>query len=215
MKPDRDPLPVAGNTSGGSPRGPAAPLGRGARGAGAPRFPRLTRRTWLKLIHWTTVPLFVWFLLVTPAHVARWGRWWVDAHSVLGLVFVSLALAWTVDLVIRGLASRPGPKLRGPARAIHRPLHLMLVWGLFGVAFTGFLLGLTASRVLFAGTVLPIAPPLGLPEANQWAGTLHIFEFYALAAVALFHAAYHVWRHLRLRDNALRIMVPKPLHRFL
>ena len=206
------PLPMARNTSGGVQRGPAAHSGRGVRGAGAPR---LTRRTWLKLIHWTTVPLFLWFLVVTPADVARWGRWWVDAHSVLGLAFVALCLAWTADLLIRGLASRPGPKLRGAARAVHRPLHLTLVWGLFGVAVTGFLLGLTASRTLFAGTVLPIAPPLGLPEANRWAGTLHIWEFYAVAAVAAFHVAYHLWRHIRLRDNALRIMAPKALHRFL
>jgi len=176
---------------------------------------RLTRRTWLKLLHWTTLPFFVWFLLVTPSHVASLGWWWVELHSVFGLVFVALALAWTLDLAIRGLASRPGPKLRGPARAIHRPLHLILIWGLFGVAFSGFLLGLTASRTLFAGTILPIAPPQGLPQANDWAGTLHVYEFYALAALALFHVAFHVWRHVRLRDNALRIMLPKPLHRFL
>ncbi|WP_298434144.1 cytochrome b/b6 domain-containing protein [uncultured Jannaschia sp.] len=198
----------------GFSKGADGPLGRGSARGRAPS-PRFTRRTWLKLIHWTTVPFFVWFLLVTPAHVASWGWAWVELHSVFGLVFVSLALIWTADLVIRGLASRPGPKLRGTARAIHRPLHLALIWGLFGVAFTGFLLGLTASRTLFAGTVLPIAPPLGLPEANRWAGTLHTVEFYAVAAIAAIHVAYHLWRHLWLRDNALRIMVPRALHRFL
>lgn len=174
-----------------------------------------TRRTYLKILHWTIVPFFVWFLIVTPADVGRIGSWAVKLHSVFGLIFVMLCLVWTADLVWRGLASRPGPKLRGTARAIHRPLHLTLIWGLFGVAFTGFLLGLTASRTLFAGTILPIAPPLGLPQANQWAGTLHTVEFYALAGVVTFHAAYHIWRHYGLRDNALRIMAPKPLQRFL
>ena len=161
------------------------------------------------------LPLFAWFVLVQPADVARIGRWAVSLHSVLGLAFVSLALLWTGSLVLQGLASRPGPKLRGWARAIHRPMHLTLIWGMFGVAFGGFLLGLTAQRTLFAGTVLPIAPPLGLPEANRLVGLLHSVEFYALALVVAVHAAFHVWRHLALRDNALRIMAPSPLRRFL
>ena len=46
-------------------------------------------------------------------------------------------------------------------------------------------------------------------------GLIHSIEFYALAGIALAHAAFHIWRHLRLRDNALRIMAPKVLHRFL
>ena len=179
----------------------------------AARLP--ARRGWLKALHWTVLPLFVWFLLVQPRDVARWGDWAVKLHSVLGLVFVSLALLWTASLAVQGLASRPGPKLCGWARRIHRPMHLTLVWGLFGVAFTGFLLGLTASRVLFAGTILPIAPPLGLPDANEWAGRLHTAEFYALAALVAFHAGFQIWRHYRLHDNALRIMVPKALQRFL
>ncbi|SFJ51467.1 cytochrome b/b6 domain-containing protein [Jannaschia pohangensis] len=176
---------------------------------------RPTRRALLKALHWTMVPFFVWFLLVEPRDVAAWGSIWVKLHSVFGLIFVTMALLWTGWLLRSGLASRPGPKLQGWARAIHRPLHLTLIWGLFGVALTGFLLGLTASRVLFAGTILPIAPPLGLPTANAWAGTLHTVEFYGLAVIVVFHVAYHVWRHYRLRDNALRIMAPKSIQRFL
>ncbi len=161
------------------------------------------------------VPFFIWFLLVTPPDVARWGSVWIKLHSIFGLIFVAGCLIWTISLVRQGLASRPGPKLRGLARRIHRPLHLTIIWGLFGVALTGFLLGLTASRILFAGTILPIAPPMGLPEANQWVGTLHTVEFYILGGIVAFHAAYHVWRHYHLRDNALRIMAPKFLQRFL
>ncbi|SDZ10142.1 cytochrome b561 [Jannaschia faecimaris] len=178
-------------------------------------FPFPPRRTWLKALHWSVVPLFIWFLLVQPRDVASWGNWAVKLHSIFGLIFVAMCLTWTVSLIWQGLASRPGPKLRGWARRIHRPLHLTIIWGLFGVALTGFLLGLTASRILFAGTILPIAPPMGLPEANQWVGTLHTVEFYALGVVVGLHAAYHIWRHYRLRDNALRIMAPKALQRFL
>lgn len=178
-----------------------------------PVLPR--RRTWLKAIHWAMVPLLIWFVLVTPADVLPFGQKAFQAHSTLALVFVTICLLWTADYLRRGLASRPGPKLPPWARRLHQWLHKALIWGLFGVALTGFLLGLTASTVLKAGGFLPIAPPLGMERANDIIGQVHIFEFYLLAAIAVVHAGFHVWRHLRLRDNALRIMAPKALHRFL
>lgn len=171
----------------------------------------MTRRTALKIVHWSIVPLLVWFLLVSPSDVARWGGWAIRLHSVLGLVFVTLALAWSAETLRRGLASRPGPKLGPRARRLHRGL----IWGLFGVAITGFLLGLTAARQLWAGGLVPIGVPLGLPQAHAWAGWLHAVEFYALAGMVAVHAGFHLWRHLHLRDNALRIMVPRVLHRYL
>jgi cytochrome b561 len=47
------------------------------------------------------------------------------------------------------------------------------------------------------------------------ASWLHVYQFYALAGIVLVHAGFHIWRHLRLRDNALRIMAPRALHRWL
>ena len=82
-------------------------------------------------------------------------------------------------------------------------------------AAAGFLLGLTSPVLLKAGGFLPIAPQLGLKELNHLVGRIHIYEFYLLAALVAAHAVFHVWRHLRLRDNALRIMAPRRLHRFL
>lgn len=178
------------------------------------RLPR--RRTALKWLHWTMVPLFVWFLFMTPDVVLRMGgQTFFLVHSNLALFFVALCLAWTADLLRRGLASRPGPKLPPWARRLHRAMHLALIWGLFGVAFTGFLLGLTSAVLLKAGGFFPIAPPLGLAQANAIIGTVHIVEFYLLGVLALGHAGFHVWRHYRLRDNALRIMAPRALHRWL
>lgn len=174
-----------------------------------------SRRVALKWLHWIMVPLFIWFLLVQPKDVVPFGPRAFQAHSMLALVFVSLSLAWTADLMRRGLASRPGPKLRGWLRPAHRWLHLTLIWGLFFVAFTGFLLGLTSTVLLKAGGFLPIAPPLGLRTANQIIGTVHIVQFYALGVVAGGHALFHIWRHYRLHDNALRIMVPQRFHRYL
>ena len=173
------------------------------------------RRPALKALHWAMAPLFVWFLVVTPADTVRAGPWMVALHSDLGLIFTSLSLLWFALYMRRGLASRPGPKLRGALRPLHRAIHAGLIWGLAILAVTGFAIGLTSSRLLWAGGVWPIAPPLGLPAANALAGIVHYTVFYALAALAAGHAAFHVWRHVRLRDNALRIMAPRALHRFL
>ncbi|WP_288959583.1 cytochrome b/b6 domain-containing protein [uncultured Sulfitobacter sp.] len=173
------------------------------------------RRTLMKLLHWGMVPLFIWFLLVQPADVARIGPAAVRFHSVMGLVFVSAALLWWVSYMRRGLLGRPGPKLAGWARWLHPVLHKTLIWGIFGVALTGLLIGVTSTVQLWAGGIVPIAVPLDMPRANDLVGLIHSIEFYALAGIALAHAAFHIWRHLRLRDNALRIMAPKVLHRFL
>ena len=177
--------------------------------------PMPKRRTVLKIMHWTMVPLAIWFTLVQPDDVLAFGSGAFRFHSVLGLVFVTLALVWTGFYLKNGLLSRRAPKLSPAGNKVHRAMHLTLVWGIFAVAFTGFLLGLTSSTLLFAGDIVPIAPPLGLPDANALIGKIHAAEFYILAAIMAFHASFHIWRHVRLRDNALRIMVPKLLHRFL
>lgn len=173
------------------------------------------RRTALKAVHWSMVPLLIWFILVTPDDVLPFGPKAFQAHSMLALVFVTLCLLWTADHMRRGLASRPGPKLPPWARLLHQGMHKALIWGLFGVAITGFLLGLTSATLLKAGGFLPIAPPMGLKQANEIIGVIHIYEFYLLAVIAMVHALFHIWRHLALRDNALRIMAPKFLHRYL
>lgn len=173
------------------------------------------RRTWLKAMHGAMIPLLIWFIVVTPDDVVPLGPRAFQFHSILALVFVTLSLIWMADHMRRGLAGRPGPKLGPRARLLHRVLNTAIIWGLWGVAITGFLLGLTANRVLKAGGFLPIAPPMDLPQLNDLIGKFHIYEFYLLGAIVAAHATFHIWRHIRLRDNALRIMAPKFLHRFL
>jgi len=175
----------------------------------------MTRRTALKILHWSMVPLLIWFILVTPEDVLPFGPTAFQIHSILALIFVTLCLLWTADYLRCGLASRPGPKLPPWARKLHQFLHKALIWGLFLIAVGGFLLGLTSARLLKAGGFLPIAPPMGLQRANDIIGTLHIYEFYLVGVIVVIHAAFHIWRHVRLRDNALRIMVPRIFHRFL
>ena len=173
------------------------------------------RRTALKTLHWMMVPLLIWFILVTPDDVLPFGPRAFQFHSILALFFVTLCLLWTADYLRRGLASRPGPKLPPWARTMHQWVHKLLIWGLFLIAVGGFLLGLTSATLLKAGGVLPIAPPMGMHRANDIIGTLHIYEFYLVGVIALIHAGFHIWRHMALKDNALRIMAPRILHRFL
>lgn len=173
------------------------------------------RRTWLKALHWGILPFFVWFLFADPDALRRMGPRVFQFHSMMGLIFVTLALIWTGWMLKSGLQSRPGPKLQGWARRLHRPLHLTLVWGLFVVAFGGFLLGVTASFQMKAGGIVPIGVPLDKPQAHALIGLAHIYQFYGLAVVVAGHAAFHIWRHIKLRDNALRIMAPAVFHRYL
>ncbi|MEM1232958.1 MAG: cytochrome b/b6 domain-containing protein, partial [Pseudomonadota bacterium] len=167
------------------------------------------KRTVLKALHWSLLPFFVWFIFADPGVIRRWGPRWFQLHSLMGLGFCVIALAWTAVSLRNGLLSRPGPKLPGWGKSFHRLSHLALVWSLFLVAFGGFLLGLTASFQMKAGGFLPFAPPLRLPRAHDLIGTAHSYQFYSMIALVAGHAAFHIWRHVRLRDNALKIMAPK------
>lgn len=173
------------------------------------------RRTTVKVLHGFTIPLFIWFMFVTPEDVNRIGPWAFQVHSFLGLIFVSFALFWTASLIRKGLVGRPGPKLSPQAKRVHQIMHRTLIWGLFGVALTGFGLGVTSAYQLWAGNIVPIGIPLNLPDMNKLVGDIHIIEFYVLSVIAIFHAGFHTWRHIKLKDNALRIMAPRALHRFL
>jgi cytochrome b561 len=173
------------------------------------------RHTGLKVLHAAMITLMIWFTVIQPADVARFGRFWVDFHSVMGLIFVSLALLLSADYFQRGLASRPGPKLPTWARHTHVWLHRVIIWDVFLVAVGGFFIGLTASRQLWAGNIVPIAVPLNMPQTHDIIGTFHTVKFYLLAVIIAGHAAFHIWRHYGLRNNALRIMAPKALHKFL
>ena len=174
------------------------------------------RRTWLKALHAVMIPLTFWFMIATPAFVNRvFGPGGAAINSKIALVFVTLCLIWTADYLRRGLASRPGPKLPPKARRFHQILHKTIIWGLFCVPVGGLLLGFTASRQLWGGGIVPLGVPLSMPEANHIIGKIHIIQFYTLGAIIVVHASFHIWRHVKLRDNALRIMAPKVLHRFL
>ncbi|SNR48298.1 cytochrome B [Puniceibacterium sediminis] len=175
----------------------------------------MTRRQALKWVHWSIVPLLVWFLLVRPSDVARVGSWAVKLHFVLGFVVVTLALGWTADYLRRGFAGPPGPKLPDWGRVLHRTLHRALIWGLFAVAGTGFMLGLSLVAQLWTNGFEAGATSLGMPSSDRLVAQVYAIELDLLIMIVGLHVGFHVWRHFALRDKALHIMAPRKLHRFL
>jgi cytochrome b561 len=174
------------------------------------------RRTRLKTLHGVMIPLVIWFMIATPDVVTSiFGPQGAAINSKIALVFVTLVTLWSIGYFRRGLAGRPGPKLPPKLRRFHTLLHKTLLYMLFMIPVGGLLLGITASRQLWAGGIVALGIPLSMPQANAIIGTLHIYQFYTLGGIALVHAGFHIWRHTALRDNTLRIMAPKILHRFL
>ena len=95
-------------------------------------------------------------------------------------------------------------------------LNAIYIWGatqhwyatIPGVALTGPL------NLHFAKDVALAFLSSGL--ALIWAGRHGDKSAGVFGAIWLgLHALFHIWRHLRLGDNALRIMAPKRLHRYL
>jgi cytochrome b561 len=42
-----------------------------------------------------------------------------------------------------------------------------------------------------------------------------VIRFAAIAVLVIAHAGFHIWWHIKLRDNASRIMALKAFHRYL
>jgi superoxide oxidase len=173
------------------------------------------RRTRLKVMHYVLIPLTLWFTILDPGDNLPATPDVLRFTSILALIFVTAANLMTWDALFNGMASRPGPKLPPWAKTAHWWMHRLLVVEVALVAFTGLLLGITASRQLWAGGIVPIGVPLSMPELNHAIGVFHRWQFYSLSVLMALHAAFHIWRHYALRDNALRIMAPKRWHKYL
>ncbi|NCO88110.1 MAG: hypothetical protein GW886_15930 [Rhodobacterales bacterium] len=114
------------------------------------------------------------------------------AAPALRWVFVGGAGLWVALALGRGMLGRPGPKLAGWARAIFAPLH----WGMYALLATAA--ALNAADLLGYG-------------GGVWAWRALL----VLLVAAMFHAIYHLWRHTTLNDGALRMMLPRAMHRLL
>ena len=175
----------------------------------------MSRRTFIKWLHWLSFGLIAWFFLVEPDENSADPGGALSFHAGMGMVLGAITLIWFVLFVAKGLAGRPGPKLPGGARRVHPLSHKILHWSVVAMLATGGLAALTAPFAISAFGALPIGPGIGGKTLHGLAQDVHEIVFNALLAVIVLHAASHIARHVLLKDNALRIMVPKVLHRWL
>ncbi|MFU1684107.1 cytochrome b [Phaeobacter piscinae] len=136
-------------------------------------------------------------------------------HAGVGLILSVVVLFWTAIYLRKGPAGRAGPKLPGWAKRFHGLNHRVLQIGLPVMVATGALAGLLAPFAIHAFGVVPINPGVGSRSLHELAEEVHEIAFDTLLIVIVLHGVFHLWRHFLLKDNALRIMVPKLLHKYL
>lgn len=115
-----------------------------------------------------------------------------SAAPAVRWAYVAIAVLWLALTLTHGMLARPGPKLRGAVRALFVPMH----WGLHGL--------IAVSAGLNAGELVGVVPP-----GPAWTSLL------VLLSAAAFHAIFHIWRHGALYDNALRLITPRFIHKYL
>ncbi|RVT86613.1 cytochrome B [Rhodobacteraceae bacterium CCMM004] len=175
----------------------------------------MTRRTAVTWLLWSSLAFLVCFVAVEPEDVRDLGAAALGLHAGVGVLFALVVAVWFGRYLARGLAGRPGPKLTGLARQTHPWRHRALYSGLVAMLAAGGLIGIAAPYVVAAFGVLPLGPGPDLRSLHGAAQGIHEVVFSLLIAGVVLHAVFHLWRHTALRDDALRIMVPRTLHRWL
>jgi cytochrome b561 len=106
--------------------------------------------------------------------------------------FVAIVTIWVAIAVIKGLIGKAGPKLRPATRAAYPWMH-RAIYG-----------ALTVSAALNAAELLG-----WMTAGPAWVSLL------VLLAIGAFHGLFQFWRHTALYDNALLLITPKFMHKFL
>lgn len=132
--------------------------------------------------------LLHWLVLMLILAMIKGGT----ANEVVRWVFVGAGGLWVGLSLAGGMLGKPGLKLTGLARAAYRPMHLAL-YALLGAAV-----------VLNATELLGLTAP-----GMAWNALL------VLLCAGTFHGLFHFWRHNALFDGALRMMMPRILHKYL
>jgi len=175
----------------------------------------MTHRTHLKWLHWLSFFIILWFWAVEPESVQSLGGAALGIHAGMGVVLAGVSAMWMGMYLRRGLASRPGPKLPGWARRMHPWMHKSLIWGLPAMVLSGGLAGFAAPYAIKLFGVIPVFPGIGHERLHGALEDLHELCFNALLIALFAHVGFHLWRHYVVKDNALRIMAPKRVHKFL
>ncbi|WP_371168378.1 cytochrome b [Aliiroseovarius sp. 2305UL8-7] len=175
----------------------------------------MNRRTMIKWLHWLAFGLILYFFIVEPEGVRGSPGLGLATHSGMGIILALVAAVWLGLFVKNGLAGRAGPKLPVWGKRFHGLSHRLLQIGLPVTVATGAFAGLAAPFAIKAFGVLQINPAAGTKGLHEFTEEIHEIAFDALVVLIVAHAGFHLWRHFMLKDNALRIMVPKMLHRYL
>lgn len=113
-------------------------------------------------------------------------------NSGLHWAFVGIGALWLILAAMGGPLGRPGPKLTGAFRVLFVPFHLAV--------YLTLAIAVVMSALAQTGRV-----------AHQDAWLAHL----ALFAIGALHGIFHLWRHTALRDGALRMILPRAMHRHL
>lgn len=173
------------------------------------------KRTVLKWLHWSTALLILYFFLVEPEDVRDLGAKALATHAGMGTVLALVVGIWFLSFLKNGLISKPGPKLPFWARKTHAFGYRIIYYLLPIMVLTGAVSGFAAPYIILAFDTFPVNPGIGTKGMHEFAQEIHEFTFNSLTIVILGHAGFHLWRHYWLRDNALRIMAPKILYKYL
>lgn len=175
----------------------------------------MARRTAIKWLHWISLALILYFFAVEPEDVRRLGAAALTTHAGIGVIFGTVVAIWFAMFAVKGLAGRAGPKLPGWAKTAHPLAHKTMYWLLLAMTISGGLIGLFAPYIVLAFGLFPIAPSLNVGTLHGAMQEVHEVVFNVLLAAIIGHAGFHIWRHLFIKDNALRIMVPQRFHKYL
>jgi superoxide oxidase len=175
----------------------------------------MARRTLVKWLHWLSFGLILYFFVVEPDDVPSDPAAGLSLHAGMGLLLAAVALVWISLYLAKGLSGRPGPKLPGWAKTFHPVGHKTLQIGVPVIVASGALAGLAAPFVIRAFESLPINPGFGSKGIHEFVQEVHELLFDGLILLIAVHIAFHLWRHFWLKDNALRIMIPRILHKYL
>ena len=129
-----------------------------------------------------------WSILMLILMMVKGGT----SAPVLRWAFVIGGAIWVGMALVRGMMCKPGPKLQGTLRTVYPWMHR----GLYAV------LGVTVA--LNALALIGV-----LPHDTGWTALL------VLLAAGTLHGLFHFWRHNVLYDGALRIMMPRFMHKIL
>ena len=180
---------------------------------------QLNRRKAIKVLHWTAFFLLLYFFFVEPDEVERGPDAAKSAalstHAGVGFLLAIVTGVWSVMFLIKGPAGRPGPKLPAWGKRLHPILNTGLYYLLPIMVLTGALSGLLAPFAVMGFGVIPLNFGVGVRGLHSVMTEIHEITFDALTLLAIAHLCFHIGRHVLLKDNALKIMAPRALHRYL